>query len=250
MPPDADGYVLFGLGNPGLRYRFNRHNAGFLFLDWLGPRVRQGPVREETRLFARVGEGEVAGRPLLLVQPQTWMNLSGQCYGAVLGALGFPAERTLVVYDDLALPFGTFRVRGQGSSGGHRGMASILAAAGRTNIPRLRIGIGGEAPPEDTVDYVLSDFTPTESEQLPGLFTRLAEVVAVWAADGLRAATNRAGSLMAERNRELRAVAATATKAGRPRGEGPYDEGGGPETNSQRAGTDPAVPTPGKTDQP
>lgn len=250
MPPAADGYALFGLGNPGLRYRYNRHNAGFLFLDWLGPRVRQGPVRTETGLLARVGEGELAGRPLLLVRPQTWMNLSGQCYGAVLEASGVPAERTLVVYDELALPFGSFRVRGQGSSGGHRGMESILAAAGRTDIPRLRIGIGGEAPPEDTVHYVLSDFTPSESEQLPDLFARLAEVVEAWAADGLRAATNRAGALMAGKNRASRAAAAAAAKAGRPRGEGPSDEGGGPGMNGRSAGTDPAAPTSGKQDQP
>ncbi|MBP7864647.1 MAG: aminoacyl-tRNA hydrolase [Acidobacteria bacterium] len=233
-----------------MRYRYNRHNAGFLFLDWFGPRVRQGPVRAETGLFAHVGEGELAGRPLLLVRPQTWMNLSGQCYAAVLAALGYPVERTLVVYDDLALPFGAFRVRGQGSSGGHRGMESILAAAGRTDIPRLRIGIGGEAPPEDTVHYVLSDFTPSESGQLPELFTRLAEVVAVWAEDGIRAAMDRAGTLRGESRRGPRDSAGTAVRKGRPRSGTPADPGGFPEENSPGTGSEPAAPPPESTDMP
>jgi len=168
--PDA----IFGLGNPGLAYRETRHNAGFLFLDYL-IRRRQVPVRSRKRRYqAVIEQAHLFGRDVHLIKPQTYMNLSGVAYQDVLAAWHLSPGQTMVVYDDLDLPQGHFRIRTRGSAGGHRGMSSIIQQAGTHEIPRIRIGIRPEDDDYgDAAEYVLQPMTASERRILGELFERM-----------------------------------------------------------------------------
>lgn len=177
--------LVVGLGNPGSRYGVTRHNAGFIVVDALAERWGVGD-------WQRKGEARYAidrSRDAILVKPQSYMNLSG---GPVLGLATFykvPPARILIVVDDLDLPFGTLRLRAEGSSGGHNGLKSLIEAFGQ-GFPRLRIGIGRGGDP-DAIDRVLGMFSPAEREQLPAIVDRVVEGVETWLADGVAAAMNR-----------------------------------------------------------
>jgi PTH1 family peptidyl-tRNA hydrolase len=184
--PPTDGLAMVvGIGNPGAKYARTRHNAGFLVVDALAERwaLRDWHKKRDAR-YALDRE-----RRTLLVEPQSYVNLSGD---PVLGMATFykiPPERILIVVDELDLPFGTLRMRAQGSSGGHNGLKSIIDALG-TGFPRLRIGIGrGHA--DDAIERVLSPFTPDEREALPAIVDRAVEGVELWRSRGVVAAMNR-----------------------------------------------------------
>jgi PTH1 family peptidyl-tRNA hydrolase len=166
--------AIFGLGNPGLAYRETRHNAGFLFLDYL-IRQRNVQVRIKKKKYqAIIQEAHLFGRDVHLIKPQTFMNLSGSAYQLVTAAWHLTPERTLVIYDDLDLPLGQFRIRTRGSSGGQRGMASIIRQAGTHEIPRIRIGIRPESDDYgDAADFVLQTMTMKEKRILEGLFVTM-----------------------------------------------------------------------------
>lgn len=187
--------ALFGLGNPGLAYHRNRHNAGFLFVDHL---LRSGFCEAEKvvrRHGASIRRCRAPWGETLLVKPQLYMNLSGKPYAGILEAYGLKPSETLVVFDDLALPFGTFRIRRGGSSGGQKGMRSILEAAGTNDIPRIRIGIGCEDGHGDAADYVLSDFSGEEMERLARLFLVLEEALGCIVAEGIDVAMSKFNGL-------------------------------------------------------
>lgn len=177
--------ALFGLGNPGLAYRKNRHNAGFLFLDHLTRHVRIPAQARKRRCHSILVPARLFDRDVLLVKPQTYMNLSGQAYRQVLDAYHLTPAQTLVIHDDLALPFGRARVRPRGSAGGHRGMDSIIRHAGTSEIPRFRLGIG--APPETVpaADYVLADFSPSEMILLTVIFGTVYNALEILMQDGI-----------------------------------------------------------------
>jgi PTH1 family peptidyl-tRNA hydrolase len=166
--------AIFGLGNPGLAYRETRHNAGFLFLDYL-VRQKTVPVRIKKRKYqAIIQAAHLFDRDVHLIKPQTFMNLSGTAYQLVTAAWHIPPERTMVIYDDLDLPLGQFRIRLKGSSGGHRGMASIIRQAGTPDIPRIRIGIRpADDDYGDAADFVLQTMTMREKRILEGLFATM-----------------------------------------------------------------------------
>lgn len=170
--------VIIGLGNPGAQYAATRHNVGFWTIDLLAQ--RHGIALRTRRYHSRVGIGEIAGVPVALAQPQTYMNLSGQAAQALLHAYRLTPEQMLVVFDDVWLAPGAVRVRPKGSAGGHNGMRSIIAALGTEAFPRVRIGIG--QPPEDVdlADYVLS--VPSESERtlLQDAVQRAADACEAW----------------------------------------------------------------------
>ena len=179
--------VIVGLGNPGREYSATRHNVGFMVVDELARRWGVSDWRR--RHEAEVAEYRGAGA-VLLVKPQTYMNLSGRAVGEIARWYKLAAEDIIVVFDDLDLPVGRLRLRMKGSSGGHRGIESILAHLGADTFARVRVGIG--RPPQGwaTADYVLSKFTPDEAPLIEQAIVRAADAVETILKDGLNKAMN------------------------------------------------------------
>src|SRR5205823_2003227 len=177
--------VIVGLGNPGRQYAGTRHNVGFDVVDCLaaGP----GVTAFKERFGALTAEAMADG--LLLLKPQTFMNLSGRSVRQVVDFYKLPLDDLLVVCDDFALPLGKLRIRAQGSHGGHNGLRSIQEHLGSAAYPRLRIGVGG--PDAAAIDHVLGKFKPGERAAIADAVSRAADAVLVWAHEGIGAAMNR-----------------------------------------------------------
>lgn len=171
-------WLIVGLGNPGERYQWTRHNCGFLVIDELAQRAaREVRTPECQSLTARV---TLSGTSALLVKPQTFMNLSGVAVSALMTKHGVSSpDRVLVISDDLALPFGRLRIRREGSAGGHNGLKSIIARVGSQAFPRMRFGIAPEHQLAEVRDFVLAEFTRQERAALPELVARAADAVEV-----------------------------------------------------------------------
>jgi PTH1 family peptidyl-tRNA hydrolase len=184
--------LVVGLGNPGPEYAETRHNAGFLIVDRLAARHRIALARER-RFQGAYGEGAVCGQRVALLEPHTWMNLSGKAVVAAVDALplGDLTSDLVVVYDDLDLPFGRLRVRPGGSAGGQKGLADIQERLGRSDFPRVRFGIGRPPPGGDPVEHVLAPFDEVELRSLEAALDRGADAVEAILADGVQAAMNR-----------------------------------------------------------
>lgn len=178
--------LIVGLGNPGAEYAATRHNAGFLLLDTLAQRDRLTWKRER-QWSALLSKTE---RSDWLLKPLTFMNLSGDCVQPVAQFYKIPAERILVVYDDLALPLGKLRLRNSGSAGGHNGMRSIIGRLKTDQFPRLRIGIG-QGPHGTMVDHVLGRFQPEEETLLNEVLQRGSDAVECILREGMETAMNR-----------------------------------------------------------
>jgi PTH1 family peptidyl-tRNA hydrolase len=183
--------LIVGLGNPGPRYARTRHNAGFRVLDAVAARARAGPP--ESRFAGRFVECSLAGEPVGLLVPETWMNRSGEAVAQALAALPVadPAADLLVVFDDADLPLGRLRLRARGSSGGHNGLADVLERLATDAVPRLRFGIGRSEAPRETVDWVLEPFAAAEEALLAQALPRAADAVACFVAEGIAPAMNR-----------------------------------------------------------
>ncbi len=155
-------YVVVGLGNPGRKYARTRHNAGFDAVEILASRL--GVSMTKLRCKALIGEGTVGGERVVLAQPQTFMNLSGESVRELVSWYKIDLDHLIVIYDDCDLPLGRLRVRAKGSAGTHNGMKSVLYQLGSEDFPRVRVGIG--RPPEgwDLADYVLSGY-PAASDR-------------------------------------------------------------------------------------
>ena len=179
--------VVVGLGNPGKQYAGTRHNVGFDVLDALAGGPGGGPFRG--RFQAQVAELNDAGVTLLLVKPETFMNLSGQSVRQVVDFYKVPATDLLVVCDDFALPLGKLRVRAKGTHGGHNGLRSIQEHLGTTEYARLRIGVGG--PKDDAIDHVLGRFKPGERRAIEDAVIQATQAVLVWVHKGVEACMNR-----------------------------------------------------------
>lgn len=181
--------VIVGLGNPGPRYERTRHNAGFEAVARLA--AAHGIALRQQRHRALVGDGRLGGRHCLLALPQTFMNLSGESVRRILDFTSTPVADLVVVTDDLDLPLGRIRVRGDGGAGGHRGLASILEHLGEAGFVRVRIGIG--RPPErvPAEAYVLQEFAAAERPALEEALERAREAVEAVVAEGAAAAMNR-----------------------------------------------------------
>ncbi|TME81468.1 MAG: aminoacyl-tRNA hydrolase [Chloroflexi bacterium] len=184
LPSPSDRWLVIGLGNPGREYERSRHNMGFLVVDELARR-HQGRVagREAKSLTGRVRIGD---RELVLAKPQTMMNLSGLAAKALRAKYGVPLERTLVIHDELDLPFGRLRIRKGGSSAGNHGLDSLIGSFGSKEFIRVRVGIG--RPPGNGVDYVLSPFSTAEQAQVRDIVSRAADAVLVTIEQGLERA--------------------------------------------------------------
>jgi PTH1 family peptidyl-tRNA hydrolase len=181
--------IVVGLGNPGREYVATRHNIGFMVVDEL---ARRGGGGFRKRFKSELGETFLAGSKLVLVKPQTFMNLSGHAVREVLAWYHAPVDALLIVLDDLDLPFGTLRMRGRGSAGGHNGLASIVEQIGHNEVPRLRIGIGRGRSSASA--RVLSRFSSEEERELPDSIAAAADAVEWWVDQGLVAAMNRVNS--------------------------------------------------------
>jgi len=184
--------LVVGLGNPGPEYADTRHNVGFRVVERLAARWGVALARNRP-LRARYGEGTLDGLPVGLLEPWTWMNLSGR---AVLAAvrelpLADPSRDLLVVYDDLDLPFGRLRIRPGGGAGGHNGLADIQDRLQRSDFPRLRFGIGRPPPGADPVEYVLAPFDEAQARALDERLELAADAVEAILHDGVEAAMNR-----------------------------------------------------------
>lgn len=157
-------FIIAGLGNPGPTYQWTRHNAGFLFLDRLADGENTVITRKSFSGFA--GEWNHSGHKLILLKPQTFMNLSGKSVMQALQFYKLPLSQLIVVHDELDLPFGTVRFKQGGGHGGHNGLRSIMEQLGKNDFIRLRIGIG-KSPYGDTTGHVLGTIPPEQMEQLP-----------------------------------------------------------------------------------
>lgn len=189
--------LIVGLGNPGSEYAAHRHNIGFQVVQALAG--AHGLSFSRRRGKARVAEGRVGGRPVLLAQPQTFMNLSGQAVGRLSRVYGIPPERVLVVSDDLDLPLGRLRLRPEGGSGGHKGMRSIIESLGTRDFPRLRVGIDRPPGRMDPADYVLEPFDEDQEPVVAEAVLQAVLAIERWLAEGIVTA-------MEEFNRPLREV--------------------------------------------
>ena len=177
-------YVIVGLGNPGDEYAQTRHNLGFMLVDKLAADAGVKVKRHECQSL--VGSAIVENQRVKLAKPQTFMNLSGEAVGCLISrGEGGAADSWIVISDDLALPFGTIRLRQRGSAGGHNGLKSIIAALGTNEFIRLRIGIQPEHPLSDTRRFVLDGFTRAEKESLPDILERAAEAARTVLRDGV-----------------------------------------------------------------
>ncbi|MBO7342014.1 MAG: aminoacyl-tRNA hydrolase [Clostridia bacterium] len=162
-------HLIVGLGNPGAQYANTRHNAGFLALDAIAEKL--GVRIDRTRFKALTAEASLGGAHVLLLKPQTFMNLSGEAVREAAAFYHIEPANIIVIYDDINLAVGRLRVRGKGSDGGHNGIKSIIAQLGSNEFPRVRVGVGERPNPAyDLADWVLSAFTPGEREALAASF--------------------------------------------------------------------------------
>ncbi len=182
-------WVVVGLGNPGARYARTRHNVGFRVVDRLAERWHTRVEREAHR--ALVGEARPGGERVLLVKPQTFMNVSGESAASLQRFYRFDADHLIAVYDDLDLPVGRLRVRTGGGPGGHRGIESLIGVLGERDFPRVRIGIGRPPAGWETADYVLGAPRPDEVEPLTAAEERAVDAVELLVTEGPARAMNR-----------------------------------------------------------
>ncbi len=183
-------WLVVFLGNPGPRYEGTRHNAGFMAGDALAKKL--GVAVNRARFKALTGQAAVGGEQLLLMKPQTFMNLSGEAAAQAARFYKLPPERVLVVSDEISLPLGRLRIRRSGSAGGHNGLKSLIACLGTDQFPRIRIGVGAPPHPDyDMADWVLSSFKNQDAEDMAAAARRAADAVVCYITEGADAAMNK-----------------------------------------------------------
>ncbi|NLM43370.1 MAG: aminoacyl-tRNA hydrolase [Clostridiales bacterium] len=182
-------FVVAGLGNPGIKYADTRHNIGFITLDYLAQQLNININKIKHK--ALVGEGYIGVEKVLLVKPQTYMNLSGESILDVVEYYKIPIENLIVIYDDVDLPKGVLRIRQKGSAGSHNGMKSIIYLLQRDDFPRIRIGIGKQPEYMDLADYVTGKFTKDEIPIMAEAAKKAAEAVQEIIVKGIASAMNK-----------------------------------------------------------
>ena len=183
-------WLIVGLGNPGPEYERTRHNVGFRTADLLAEQA--GVKLDRARFRALIRQTELAGRRVLLLKPQTFMNNSGEAVQLAAMFYKIPIDRILILSDDVSLPLGRIRVRAEGSAGGHNGLKSIISHLGSQTFPRIKIGVGEKPHPDyDLADWVLSRFTPEEEKHLAPAIEHAAEAALELIAHGPQSAAAR-----------------------------------------------------------
>ena len=176
-------WLLVCLGNPGRQYENTRHNIGFLAADALEKRT--GVKFNKLKYRALTGEVTLGGQRVLVVKPQTYMNLSGEAVKLAGGFYKIPPERILVLYDDVSLPLGKLRIRASGSAGGHNGIKNIIAHLGTDAFPRIKVGVGGKPHPDyDMADWVLGKRSGEDKKAVDAAVERAADAVERYIQDG------------------------------------------------------------------
>lgn len=181
-------YIIAGLGNPTKEYDKTRHNAGFGVVDELAERYNIDIGERKHR--ALCGKGVIEGHKVLLVKPQTFMNLSGESVWAVVDYYKIRPEELIVIYDDISLAPGQLRIRRKGSAGGHNGIKNIIAHLGTQEFSRIKVGVGEKPPRMDLKDYVLSRFSKGEQEQMDQAFKEAAQAAVMMMTEGVDKAMN------------------------------------------------------------
>ena len=180
-------YLIVGLGNVGAEYEKTRHNIGFQVLDAF---AKASNISFEIARYAYRAEYKFKGRTYILIKPTTYMNLSGKSVRYWLNEEKIKAENCLVIVDDVAIPFGTIRIKKQGSPGGHNGLADIVEKLGHNKFPRLRFGIGDNFPRGKQVDYVLGEWNTDEQAALPERLDKMIEAIKSFGTIGLERTMN------------------------------------------------------------
>ena len=175
-------YLIVGLGNIGKEYADTRHNIGFKVLDAL---AKASNAVFRTERYGDVAEIRHKGRTLILLKPSTYMNLSGNAVRYWKDKENIDVDHILVLVDDLALPFGAIRLKGNGSDAGHNGLKNIAAMLGTQSYPRLRFGIGNDYPKGAQIDYVLGKFTPEQQQELPARIEVACEAIKAFCLSGI-----------------------------------------------------------------
>ena len=174
--------IIAGLGNPGKEYENTKHNVGFLTIDILAEKY--GIKVNKIKFKGLVGEGMIGTEKVILVKPQTYMNLSGQCIREIVAFYKLDMEDLVVIYDDIDLPMGNLRIRKKGSAGTHNGMRSIIYDLQDDGFPRVRVGIGGERK-GDLANYVISGFSGDDRKLIEEAIVKAADAVACLVEDGI-----------------------------------------------------------------
>lgn len=172
---EASMKLIVGLGNPGMQYATTRHNIGFEAIDTLA-RVNQISINRN-KFKALIGEGSIGGEKVVLMKPQTYMNLSGEAVGACSSWYKIGTEDIIIIYDDVSLEVGQLRIRKTGSAGGHNGIKSIIAHLSTEKFPRVKVGVGERPAGWDLADYVLGRFSEDEMKELCPRLKDVAEAV-------------------------------------------------------------------------
>ena len=189
FPSRSVSWLVVFLGNPGLRYEGTRHNAGFMTADALARKKNISINR--SRFQALTASCPIGDTTVLLMKPQTYMNLSGEAVGQAARFYKIPADHVLVVSDDITLPIGAMRIRTKGSAGGHNGLKNIISVLGTEEFPRIRLGVGSPPHPDyDTVDWVLSVFRDQDAVDMADAAARAADAVECFIAQGPEKAMN------------------------------------------------------------
>lgn len=185
----SDAWLLVGLGNPGTKYARTWHNCGFLALDYLAERY--GIKVNKLRFKGVYGQGQIEGKKVYLLKPETYMNNSGESVRQAMDYLKIPPERVAVFYDDIDIDLGQMRIREKGGAGSHNGMKSLLQHMGSRDFPRYRIGIGPQPKEQDIISYVLAAIPQTAKPLLKEALDRLVEGVSYMLAADIQLAMNR-----------------------------------------------------------
>lgn len=176
MQAGAAMYIIIGLGNPGKDYAGTRHNVGFQIIDKIAEKYDIGVM--ENKHKALIGKGYINGQKVILVKPQTFMNLSGESVRAVIDYYKIEEqEELIVIYDDISMEVGQIRIRKKGSAGGHNGIKNIIAHLGHDVFLRVKVGVGEKPKGYDLADYVLGHFNKAEQETMDDSRSRAAEAV-------------------------------------------------------------------------
>jgi PTH1 family peptidyl-tRNA hydrolase len=196
-------HLIVGLGNPGAEYAKTRHNAGFLVVERLAEQWKSGWANER-KFVSRIAKAERSGKKILLCEPQTFMNLSGEAVGALVKYYQLTVDKVLIVVDDADLPFGEIRLRPGGGSGGHHGLESVTQHLGSKEYARLRVGIGRKNEVREITNHVLGKFDATEQELLEKVLSRVASQLECWLSDGLQKAMSQFNGTISPTNEDTK----------------------------------------------
>ena len=202
-------YIIVGLGNPGKQYENTRHNMGFLAVDLLAEKYNIDV--NKIKFKALVGEGRIAGQKVLLVKPQTYMNLSGEAVRQAMDFYKIVPEELIVIYDDIDIPTGTFRIRKKGSPGTHNGMRNIFQHIQTNDFPRIRVGIGS-GKKDNLAGYVTGGISKSEQEILADVLKNSADAAACIIEKGIDKAMNEYNVRPNKEKKEKKAVEEIETK--------------------------------------